>query len=115
MKGDATMKILSDVTEDSEIRIAAYLALMKCPDFQTILNMKEFLMNEEMNQVGSFIWTHLQNLAQTSLPSKASVQALVVDQHLVDKFNTDVRKFSRNLEYSVFFDEINAGSLRFNN
>lgn len=106
------MKILADVTEDTEIRIAAYLAVMKCPDFQTILNMKNLLVNEEMNQVGSFIWTHLENLAQTSLPSKASVQALVVDQDLVNKFSSDVRKFSKNLEYSVFFDEINAGLMR---
>ena len=113
MKGNAAKKILADVSEDSEIRIAAYLAMMKCPDFRTILHMKELLLTEEMNQVGSFIWTHLQNLAKTSLPSKASVQALVLDQVLVNKFNSDVRKFSRNLEYSLFFDEINAGSISF--
>lgn len=44
------MKILEDNSEDSEIRIAAYLGVMKCPNYQTILDIKDLLNNEEINQ-----------------------------------------------------------------
>lgn len=44
------MNILADSSEDSEIRIAAYLAVMKCADYQTILTVKNLLANEEVNQ-----------------------------------------------------------------
>ncbi len=50
IRGDAAMKILADESEDSEIRIAAYLGVMKCADYQTILNMKDLLANEQVNQ-----------------------------------------------------------------
>ena len=44
------MKILSDSTEDSEIRIAAYLAIIKCPDYKSFTSIKELLATEEVNQ-----------------------------------------------------------------
>ena len=46
----STMKILSDSTEDSEIRIAAYLAIIKCPDYKSFTSIKELLVTEEVNQ-----------------------------------------------------------------
>ena len=60
--------------------------------------------------MGSFVWSHLKNLAKSSLPSKAEAQQLVLDYELIDKFEAlDARKFSRNWEASFFFDEYNAG------
>ncbi len=59
--------------------------------------------------VGSFIWTHLNNLATTSLPSKLEIQGLILDQNMVKKFDTDARKFSRNYEKSILLDQYNAG------
>lgn len=44
------MKILEDYSEDSEIRITAYLAVMKCVDYHTILKVRDLLDNEEVNQ-----------------------------------------------------------------
>lgn len=44
------MKILSDSTEDSEIRIAAYLAILKCPDYKSFTSIKDLLAKEEINQ-----------------------------------------------------------------
>ncbi|XP_057368025.1 uncharacterized protein LOC130689027 [Daphnia carinata] len=108
IRDNTAMNILTDSSEDSEIRIAAYLAMMKCADYQTILTVKNLLANEEVNQVGSFIWTHLKNLATTSMPSKLEIQGLVLDQTLVDKFDTDARKFSRNYEKSILLDQYNA-------
>lgn len=44
------MRIFEDVSEDSEIRINAYLAIMKCVDYHTILRIKDLLNIEEINQ-----------------------------------------------------------------
>lgn len=99
-----------DTTEDSEIRITAYLMVMECADYPTFLRIKDLLIHEEVNQVGSFIWTHLRNLATTALPSKLELQALVLDQELVVKFDTDARKFSRNYEQSILLDQYNTGT-----
>ena len=44
------MEILSDNSEDSEIRISAYLGVMKCSDYKTVLTIKDLLNREEVNQ-----------------------------------------------------------------
>ena len=49
-RGDAALKILQEATEDSEVRIAAYLSVMKCVDYQTFLDIKDLLKHEEVNQ-----------------------------------------------------------------
>lgn len=50
VRGNAAMKILEDYSEDSEIRITAYLVVMKCVDYHTILKVRDLLDNEEVNQ-----------------------------------------------------------------
>ncbi|XP_068244762.1 uncharacterized protein [Palaemon carinicauda] len=96
--------------QDSELRIAAYLEIMRCPNYQTIKQVKSMLLFEEVNQVGSFIWTHLQNLRETGLPSKYGLQSLLSNEEIVSKFSADVRKFSRNFEWSGFYNDLNAGA-----
>lgn len=59
--------------------------------------------------VGSFIWTHLNNLLKTSVPSKVEIQSLLSEKDLVKKFNSDVRKYSNNFESSLYFDDYNLG------
>ncbi len=44
------MQIFADQDEDSELRIAAYLALMSCPDQATVDLIKNLLETEEVNQ-----------------------------------------------------------------
>lgn len=59
--------------------------------------------------MGSFIWSHLQNLLKSAIPSRVEIQSLLADKELVKKFNSDARKFSNNYEGSVFFEEFNFG------
>lgn len=101
--------IYQNVSLSVEIRIASYLQFMKCPTYLTIKSVKKFLEYEEVNQVGSFVWSHLTNLAKTSSPQKLELQGLLADDKLDDKFKMDFRKFSKNYEYSLFFDEYNFG------
>lgn len=48
------MEIFKDNTEDSEVRIAAYIAAMRCPSYQRILDVKDVLQREEVNQGKQF-------------------------------------------------------------
>ena len=45
------MSLFLDTNEDSEIRIAAYKALMECPSEAVIDRVKTTLESEEVNQV----------------------------------------------------------------
>lgn len=70
--------IYQNFTQSVEIRIASYIQMMKCPSYLTIKNVKSFLRyDEKVNQVGSFVWSHLMNVAKTSSPQKIELQALL--------------------------------------
>lgn len=103
------MDIYRNMTQSVEIRIASYLQLMRCPSYLTIKTIKSFLLSEQINQVGSFVWSHLTNLAKTSSPQKVELQGLLADNKMAKKFKMDFRTFSKNYEYSLFFDEYNFG------
>ncbi|XP_072403308.1 apolipophorins-like [Diabrotica undecimpunctata] len=94
---------------DSEVRIASYLQIMRCPNYLMVKTIKHALMNEEVNQVGSFVWTHLNNLMTSAKPSKVEVQSFLSDKDLAKKFDSDIRKFSRNFEGSMYFEEYSIG------
>ena len=46
----AIVQILEDQQEDSEVRIAAFLGLMRCPTYGTIRLVKNILETEQVNQ-----------------------------------------------------------------
>ncbi|XP_045158693.2 uncharacterized protein LOC123524511 [Mercenaria mercenaria] len=106
----ALMAILQDTDEDSEIRIAAYRVLMECPSDKILGVVRNTLAREEVNQVGSYIWTHLTNLMETSDRHKQDIRALLEDETFKKEFDLDKRKFSRNYEGSVFIERLNTGA-----
>ena len=55
---------------DSELRVAAYLALMRCPSEKTMGKMAASLVSEEDDNVGAFVYSHLSNLRKTSDPHR---------------------------------------------
>ncbi|XP_045482614.1 uncharacterized protein LOC123686485 [Harmonia axyridis] len=95
--------------QDSELRIAAYLQIMRCPNYLMMRTIRNTLEQEEVNQVGSFVWSHLKNLLKSAVPSRVEIQGLLSDKDLVRKFSSDLRKFSHNYEGSLFFEEYNIG------
>lgn len=104
------IKTFQNYLAQPEIRIASYLQTMKCPDYKSINSIKFVLENEEVNQVGSFVWSHLNNIAKSASPVRVFTQGLLVGSELNNKYKMDIRKFSRNFEESVFFDEYNFGA-----
>ncbi|ELU04621.1 hypothetical protein CAPTEDRAFT_222921 [Capitella teleta] len=101
--------LLSNIENDAELRIHAYLVLMTCPDANTLQRVLLLLENEQVNQVGSFIWTHLTNLQETSNPHKQQIRAILENEELKKTFDMDKRKFSRNIEMSLFSELLNMG------
>lgn len=97
-------------TLNTEIRIASYLQVMRCPDYNVIKTIKHTLKMEEVNQVGTFVWSHLTNLYNSASPTNVEIQSLLTDRDLGDKFNSDRRKFSRNYDGSFFSEEYNVGA-----
>jgi len=95
---------------DSELRINAYLTVMQCLDSKVIDRVRTALRSEEINQVGSFVWTHLTNLAESSCPLKAQISEIISDPALLKEFDVDKRKFSRNIELSTFNELLNVGA-----
>ena len=103
------LALYRDSSRDSELRIAAYLGAILCPTQRLIQVVKEALDSEPVNQVGSFVWTHLTNLQESSSPAKQALRRLLASDQLRNKFQTDARKFSRNFEASTFWPETNIG------
>ncbi|XP_049881187.1 uncharacterized protein LOC126377497 [Pectinophora gossypiella] len=95
---------------DIEIRLASYLQVMRCPNLSFIRKIFHALRNERMNQAATFVWSHLNNLGQSSLPSRVEIQGLLSGNTMPQlEDSPDFRMFSRNYEQSVFFDQYNAG------
>lgn len=104
------MRIFTDKEEDSEIRIAAYKTLMECPSEEVLRKVKTTLNNEEVNQVGSYVWSHLTNLMESADPHKQAIRTILEDETLQKEFDMDKRKFSRNYEGSLFIEKLNTGA-----
>ncbi|KAJ8968085.1 hypothetical protein NQ317_002630 [Molorchus minor] len=102
-------RIFRNQDEDAEVRILSYLQIMRCPNYLLIRTIRHTLQHEEVNQVGSFIWTHLNNILKSAIPSRVEIQSLLSDRDLVKKFDSDVRKYSHNFEGSMYFDDYNFG------
>ena len=104
------LEVFVNPEEDSEVRIAAYKSLMECPTNEILSRVRVTLSKEEVNQVGSYVWSHLTNLMESSDPHKQAIKAILEDETLQKEFDLDKRKFSRNYEGSLFMEKINTGA-----
>ena len=60
-----------DVNVDVEKRIQAYITAMNCPTESTLIRVVNKLQTEESKQVGSFVWSHIKNIQESSEPKNA--------------------------------------------
>ena len=105
------IRMFQDKQEDSELRIGAYLALVHCPSEATLKNIKALMIDEPINQIGSFVWTHLTNLQESKSKDewKMQLKSIVGNEFIRNKWKTDVRKFSRNIEMSYYSKDLRIG------
>ncbi|XP_064081190.1 LOW QUALITY PROTEIN: uncharacterized protein LOC135197898 [Macrobrachium nipponense] len=107
-------QILDDADDEVDVRIAAYLSLVMCapetPNFFT--RVKNFLHKEEVNQVGGYIWTHVNNLAEKPGGNSYSRELSQLANHhtLRAKFTTNAFRTSRNYRWAQFSEMLNVGA-----
>ncbi|XP_019888404.1 apolipophorins [Ooceraea biroi] len=104
------MKVMSDRDEDSEIRIKIYLSLVACPCPHGASAVKDMLDKETVNQVGSFVQSHLRNLRASADPNKAEAKRQFGLIKPRTPFPEDFRKFSFNNELSYNVGGLGIGS-----
>lgn len=104
------LEIYGEYNLDVEIRIAAYLALMKCPSPEVFKRVAEILKNEVNNQVGSFVWSHMTNAMDSTEPVHGLPQAEMMKDALngmkLREFNLNRLRFSRAWEGSFYSGKI---------
>lgn len=61
--------------------------------------------------VGSFVWSHLNNLKVSARSSQMEIQAMLQNTEFSSKFNKAYFKFSRNYESSIYINEYGVGML----
>ncbi|XP_037556374.1 apolipophorins-like [Dermacentor silvarum] len=103
------LSIYQNVHENVELRIASYLAAIRCPSSPVIDAVKETLRTESIKQVGSFVYSHIRNLAREPSAYQREYRVIANDLSLRNRFELDFRKFSRNVHYRMFFDPLDTG------
>ncbi|CAL4061027.1 unnamed protein product [Meganyctiphanes norvegica] len=108
------MEILRDSLDDVDVRISAYLSLVPCVSEHPYFfrDIQDLLEHEEVNQVGSFIWTHVNNLvhsAKVGIDSE-KLSKFASAYHLKDKWDTNAWKSSRNYRVDRFNEQRTFGT-----
>ncbi|XP_038396286.1 uncharacterized protein LOC111096475 isoform X1 [Canis lupus familiaris] len=104
-------RLYQNPEEDAEIRINAYLALMRCPGEEVFAQVRRTQASEQSTQVGSFVWSHLMQLLETDDPLKRALQEALPEDILSQEFQPETWKHS---SYSdVTFRSV-SGSLGMN-
>lgn len=102
--------LMKDRQEDSEVRIEAYLSAMDCPSGALANDVKALLDSEPVNQVGSFINTHLDSVKASTDPKRETARAHFKNVRTSNKFPFDPRRYSFNREVSYAIDSLGLGS-----
>ncbi|XP_063962914.1 uncharacterized protein LOC129270861 [Lytechinus pictus] len=108
---DRFMRVFSTVDNDSELRIAAYRAIIRCPSEELLQGIASTMALEPTNQVTCYVSSHLANLRNSQDPMVSDLQSALGQSPLanVTKCGMDYRKFSHNYGLSYFDDESGNG------
>ncbi|KAF4015592.1 hypothetical protein G4228_006966 [Cervus hanglu yarkandensis] len=86
--------LYQNAREDSEIRINAYLALMRCPGKEVFAQVRRTQAGEQSTQVGSFVWSHLLQLLETDDPLKQTLREAIPEDIVSREFHPEMWKHS---------------------
>lgn len=105
----AALNLLKNRKDDSEFRIEAYLVLLEHSSPQIAGEISKLLEVEPVNQVGSFIVSHLSNLRSSTDLYREKARKDFADVFASKKFPSDIRKYSFNHEFSYEFGSLGLG------
>lgn len=105
----SAQSLMKDRQEDSEIRIEAYLSAMDCPSGGLANEVKALLDTEPINQVGTFVNSHLDSIKASTDPKREAARAHFRNVRTSKKFPFDPRRYSFNREVSYAIDSLGVG------
>ncbi|XP_071528861.1 LOW QUALITY PROTEIN: uncharacterized protein [Panulirus ornatus] len=103
------MNIALDPSEDTEVRIASYLAGIPCAqkDIQDIVTK---ISGESNTQVRGFVLSHLHSVQRSSAPDKEELRYLLQNIDLPRDYDVDLRKYSRNVDMTYVASSLGVGA-----
>lgn len=106
----SAITVMKNREEDSEVRIEAYLAAIECPTGNLANEVQALIDSEPINQVGSFINTHLDSIKASTDSKREATRAHFRNLRINKKFPFDPRRYSFNREISYAIDSLGLGS-----
>ncbi|XP_067140225.1 vitellogenin-like [Centruroides vittatus] len=94
--------------EQVEIRIAAYLGVMRCADKELVRRIQQIYDSERLNQIKTFVYSHITNLQESSSPEKEDIRRIVREFRFQPQ-QLDIRKYSQNIELSNYIQRMYLG------
>lgn len=91
------------------MRIEAYLGLIECPTTELALELTSLLNSEPVNQVGSFITSHLETIKLSTDPSRLAQRNILATITTTKQFPIHCGRFSCAREVSYAMDNFGIG------
>lgn len=104
------LELLKDTNEDSELRIEAYLAAIKCPNEKLGNQIADIVNSEQVYQVGGFIESNLRSLRDSTDVARAEQRKHLGNIHVTKHFPHDYRRYSYNSEFSYKLDALGVSA-----
>lgn len=104
------IQVMKSRDDDSEVRIEAYLAAVECPNGALANEIQAMLDSETINQVGSFVSTHINSIRASTDPKREAARYQFKNLRTSKKFPFDPRRYSFNREVSYAIDSLGLGS-----
>ncbi|GFO10950.1 apolipophorin short isoform [Plakobranchus ocellatus] len=118
-------EVFTTSKNDSELRVTAYLSIMRCANLTVVRDIVKELHNmaaqadpNETNvkvegrsdaEVISFATSHLRNMLNSASPHKQSLRQTIKSVNLSTFETEDLLNMSKNYEYSAMLKRLNAG------
>jgi hypothetical protein len=100
------MSLVRESGNDVEVRLAAYLILMKQPSRNNLREVVSILKNERVNQMRSFMSSHIGSIMESEEPTlkdmKKELEIVIAGEQLPE-IEQDLKKLSRHIEFSKAF------------
>ncbi|XP_028967807.1 uncharacterized protein LOC100909191 [Galendromus occidentalis] len=108
VKRDMLMNIFTRQSEDTELRVAAYLNSIMCPTEKMLATVRDTIMKEPKDsQMSSFVFTHVTNLAKRS--SFHEDVSIITSNESLKSLELDRPQYSKNYFYEMFFNPLDMG------
>lgn len=109
---EATREILQSASNSAEIRMEAYMALIRCVEEDDVTTIKNILLEDPKSSLSGFIASHVSNLRNSQSPSKLFVKNSPLNGFYVPENVTSVHNItgvSKYAEFSLFREQYNLG------